>query len=405
MNVYKYQVYTADRQIRIGEISAASDIGAEQAIHKMGYTRILSLKPQSLSLREQIIEVLTRKKVTDRDVMEFANELAQLLGSGIALMKALDFVGDVTKNKSMKSMIDVIIQSINNGNSFSQAISEQDGVFSETFIQVIRASEKSGNLERGLTHMAEHMNKLLETKKRLKRVFAYPAVILSLAFGVALFLVFYIMPSMASVFRTMSADLPTLTQTMINISDFASNNIVALLAVIGGLGLGGWLYARTENGRHHLHKLLLRIPIINGMVLTSNMLTYSYMSAMLLKSGLQLPQVLFYTGNTVGNTHLRGILLEARNQLLQGQTLTKVIKQTGIFSRMEIEKIAIGERTGDIVSAFEYIAAANEKALEERRAAFVATIEPMITIGIGVVVALIALSTILPMYSLAGQFE
>jgi len=138
-------------------------------------------------------------------------------------------------------------------------------------------------------------------------------------------------------------------------------------------------------------------------VQTSNMLTYSYMSSMLLKSGLKLPQVLFYAGSTVGNRCLRDILLRARVQLLQGQALTTVIQQTDVLTRMEVEKIAIGERTGDIALAFENIAAAQEKTLAERRAAFVATIEPVITIGIGIAISLIALSTILPMYSLAGS--
>jgi type II secretory pathway component PulF len=97
------------------------------------------------------------------------------------------------------------------------------------------------------------------------------------------------------------------------------------------------------------------------MVQTSNMLTYSYMSSMLLKSGLKLPQVLFYAGSTVGNRHLRESLLQARVQLLQGQSLTAVLQQTDVYTRMEVEKIAIGERTGDIAFAFENIAAAQER--------------------------------------------
>jgi type II secretory pathway component PulF len=97
-------------------------------------------------------------------------------------MKALDFISEVTKNKTLKTVIDTIMDSINNGNSFSYAISQQ-GIFSETFIQVISASEKSGNLEKGLTYLADYMNKRIDTRKKLRRVFSYPAVILTMAFG------------------------------------------------------------------------------------------------------------------------------------------------------------------------------------------------------------------------------
>ncbi len=402
MNVYQYQVYTPERTIKAGAISAVSEANAEQVIRRMGYQRILSIKQKENQVLEKVVAELTRRKITEKEIMEFSYELAQLLESGIALMKALDFISEVTKNKSLKNVIDAIMDSINNGNSFSYAISQQ-GIFSETFIQVISASEKSGNLEKGLVYLADYMNKRIETRKKLRRVFSYPAVILTMAFGVALFLVLYIIPSLSEVFRSTGAELPALTAGMMALSDFALNNLLAIFATIAGLALILWLYLRTETGKKNLDYFLLRIPVVHGMVQTSNMLTYSYMASMLLKSGLKLPQVLYYAGSTVGNRVLKDTLLHARVQLLQGQSLTSVIRQTDVFSRMEVEKLAIGERTGDIALAFENIAAAQEKTLAERRAAFVATIEPVITIGIGIAIALIALSTILPMYSLAGS--
>ena len=404
MNVYQYQVYAPDRTVKAGEISAVSETTAEQAIRRMGYQRILSLKEKENRVVEKVLGELTRQKITEKDIMEFAYELAQLLESGIALMKSLDFITEVTKNKSLKTVINAIIDSINNGNSFSYAISQQ-GVFSDTFIQVISASEKSGNLEKGLVYLADFLNKRIETKKKLRRVFAYPAVILTMAFAVGLFLVLYIIPSLSDVFRSTGAKLPVLTAGMMAISDFFVNNILVILVTVAVIVLLGFLYLRTENGKRRLDDLLLRIPVLNGMVRTSNMLTYSHMSAMLLKSGLKLPQVLFFAANTVSNRHLRETLMDARVQLLQGQSLTAVMRQKDVFSRMEVEKLAIGERTGDISFAFENIAVAQEKLLAERQAAFVATIEPAITIAIGIAIAIIALSTILPMYSLAGSIN
>jgi general secretion pathway protein F len=378
-------------------------MSAEQAIYRMGYRRILSVRPRKAQLFEQILSDLIKKRISDREVMEFTYELAQLLGSGIALMKALDFVNDVTKNKSLKKMIEIIIDSINNGNSFSQAISEQEGVFSETYVQVIRASEKSGNLERGLIYMADFMSKTLEARKRFRRLFTYPSVILLLAAAVASFIVFYIVPSMTDVFNSMNVELPSLTMGLINMSNFIINNALLLFTSAVCLVFVAWIYLRTERGRRDLDTWLLRIPFIKDMVKSNNLLTYFNMSAMLLKAGIKLPQVLYYSGNTVGNSHLRDILLKSRAQLLQGKTLVAVSRQMGILNRMEVEKIAIGERTGDVAAAFEYIAEGKNRVIEEKRAAFVAIIEPVITICIGVVVALIALSTILPMYSLAGS--
>ena len=125
MTTYTYEAFTPDRKIVRGEVLAATDSGAEQAIRKLGHQRIISIKANKrIRQWRQVLAELTKPKIGDRDIMEFSYELAQLLSSGITLMKALDYIGDATKNKSTKHMLDTIIQSIQNGNSFSQAISE-----------------------------------------------------------------------------------------------------------------------------------------------------------------------------------------------------------------------------------------------------------------------------------------
>jgi type IV pilus assembly protein PilC len=406
MTTYMYEAFTPDRKIVRGEVFAATDAGAELAIRKLGHQRIISIRANRSILQwRQMLAELTKPKIGDSDIMEFSYELAQLLNSGITLMKALDYISEATKNKSLKSMIGAIIQSIQSGNSFSQAIGEYKSVFSETYIQVIRASEKSGNLEKGLTHLADNISKGVEIRKSLKRVLTYPVIVLSMAVCVCIFLVLYVIPALSDVFQAMQAEMPFLTKAMINISDFVSNNLLVIFGIIIIVGLVAWAYRRTEKGKRNIDLLLLKLPAVRGVILTSSTLAYSHMCAMLLKSGLQLPQAMHYSALTVSNEHLRETFREARTRLLQGHSLTAAIRQTNLFSRLALEKLAIGERTGDIVSAFEYVAEANEKALAEKRNAFVATIEPMITIAIGCLVGLIALSTILPMYSLAGQIK
>jgi type II secretory pathway component PulF len=406
MTTYKFEAIAADRRLVHGEVCAASEASAEQAVRKLGHRRILSVKAgNSVFQMRQVWVALNKQKIRDRDVMDFSYELAQLLGSGITLMKALDYILEATRNKSLKMMLEGIIQSIQNGTSFSTAIGEYKNVFSETYIQVIRASEKSGNLERGLTHLGDNISKNVEVRKTLKRVLTYPAIVLTAAAGVCTFLVIFVIPQLSTVFDSMQAQMPFLTRMMISFSAFLSGNAVTLFAILLLLALAFWLFRRTERGRKTIDKVLLRIPIIKGVILTSATLSYSHMCAMLLKSGLQLPQAMHYATRTVSSDSLQDIFRLARTRLLQGQTLTTAIKETNLFNRLAIEKLSIGERTGDIVSAFEFIANTNEKSLAEQRNAFVAIIEPVLTVGIGCLVALIALSTILPMYSLAGQIK
>jgi type IV pilus assembly protein PilC len=406
MSTYTYEAFTAERKIVRGEVFAATDAGAEQAVRKLGHQRILSIKAKKSLLEwRQMLSDLTKPRIRDRDVMEFSYELAQLLGSGITLMKGMEYIAEATKNRSLRIMLEAIVQSIQNGNSFSQAIGEYKSVFSDTYIQVIRASEKSGNLEKGLTHLADNIGKSVEIRKSLKRVLTYPAIVITFAIGVSIFLMLYVIPALSDVFQSMNAEMPFLTRAMIGVSEFISGNTLAIALVLLIFVLSVWAYRRSEKGKRNLDLLVLKMPLIRGVILASSTLAYSHMCAMLLKSGLQLPQAMHYSAQTVSSFPLREVLKQARTRLLQGNSLTASIKQTNLFSRLALEKLSIGERTGDIVSAFEYVAEANEKALAEKRNAFVAIIEPAITIGIGCMVALIALSTIMPMYSLAGQIK
>jgi type IV pilus assembly protein PilC len=403
---YRYTAYTNDKKIVRGKLKNTSEAAASQAVLKLGYHRILTLQSNDRTIGlPRLTFGLKLHQIKDKEIANFSNDLSNMLSSGITLVSALQLIQQQTAHKMFKNIVFDIINMIHNGNSFSGAVQKHGDVFSETYYQVIKASEQSGNLEQGLGYLAGYINKQIETKKRLKQIFNYPVIVLTLAFLIGGFLVTNVLPTLIGMFDQMNTELPLITRITVGVSQFLVDNtailFIATLIVIAAVYMG----LRTRTGKLTLTHFMLKIPIIKDSLLRANLLTYTHMASMLLKAGLQLPVVLYHCAQTVKNLFIRESLFQARDQLIQGHSLSAALRSTDLFDAVSLEKIAIGERTGDINFAFTNISVAYEKAIDDSTKTFIAIIEPAIIICIALVVGLLALSIITPMYSLVGSFK
>jgi type IV pilus assembly protein PilC len=404
VNEYRYTAYTQDKKIISGKLKATSETAAGQAVLKLGY-RILTLQPINRTVwSTKLTFGLKLRVIKDKEIAHFFSDLSNMLSSGIILVTALQLIQQQTPNKMLKNVIAETIDMIHTGNSFSGAILKHEEVFSETYYQVIKASERSGNLEQGLKYLASHINKQIETKKRFKQIFNYPIIVLSLAFLIGGFLVTNVLPTLINIFGQMNVELPLITQIVVGVSTFLVENTFSLFMALLITVIFLFLYLRTKDGQQKATRFMLRIPIIKDLLLRTNLLAYTHMSSMLIKAGLQLPNVTYYCAQTIKNAYLREALIQGRNHLIQGRPLSVALRSTGLFDAVSLEKVAIGERTGDIESAFLNISESFEKAIDDSVKAFITIIEPSIIVGIALVVGLLALSIITPMYSLIGSY-
>ncbi|MFA5309867.1 MAG: type II secretion system F family protein [Dehalococcoidales bacterium] len=406
MRVYKYTAYTDDKKIVRGTVSNTSEAAAAQAVLKLGYHRILTLQSadkktflpkMSLGLKLQTIK--------DKEIVSFSLDLSNMLSSGITLISALQLIQQQTANKRMKEVVFDIINMIRNGNSFSGAIQKHNNIFPETYFEVIKASEQSGNLEQGLGYLANYLSKQIDTRKRLRQIFNYPVIVLTLAFIIGGFLVTNVLPTLVDMFGQLNTELPLITKVTMGFSRFLVDYKFIILLVVLIVVASIYLYLRTRSGKIALTRFMLKIPIVRDSILRTSLLTYTHMASMLLRAGLSLPVVMYHCAQTVSNLYIREILFQVRNQLIQGRSLSSALRSTNLFDSVSLEKIAIGERTGDINLAFTNISLAYEKAIDDSIKAFMAIIEPAIIIGIALVVGGLALSIITPMYSLVGSFK
>ena len=396
---YQFKAYTLDKRVVQGRIDAASESMAEEALYRAGYNRVLSLREirPGLSL-EQLIPTFFGVKA--QDVIDLSRQLATLIESGVTILTALQLLEEQSFRAAFRKVIAGLIAELRGGSSLSQALSKYPQVFSYTYCQVVKASEQAGNLEVGLRQIAGYMEKQAATKKKIRSALAYPIMVLLMAIGVFALLITVALPPLVGLFTALGTELPWTTRLLIAISGFLINYkfyllVGVLIVVVSIIG-----YLRLPAGKLTMARLMLKLPLIGPINIQRNVGHFCRTASMLLKAGLLLPQTMNIVIQTVGNRIIRQVLREVREKLVQGQGLSQPMATIDLFPRLLVEMVSVGEKTGNLDSTLATLGDYYEQRVDQRVNSLISMIGPALTVGVGLVVAFIALSMITPLYSI-----
>jgi type IV pilus assembly protein PilC len=396
---YRYSAYTIDKRIVQGTIDATSERVAEEALYRAGYHRVLKLRAISpgLSLKRWLPSLYG---VKNRDVVDFSRQLATLLEAGSPILTALQLLEEQSPTAAMRKVITGLVREIQEGNSFSQALAKYPQAFSDTYCQVIKASELAGNLETALRRVAGYLEKEIATLKKVRRALVYPAMVLLLAFGVSLMLTTVVLPSLVKLFASLGGELPWTTQTVLAIGNFFIDDKFYLLGALVVFFLLIYGYVRLPSGEIAMDRLALKTPVIGGITIQHSMYRFCQTTSMLLKAGLPLTQIMSTVAGTIENVIIRQAIGEVRKRLIQGQGLSPSMAKSPIFPQLLVEMVVVGETTGTLDTTLATMADLYEERAEQKIQALTAMIEPTLIVAVGLVVAFIAVSMIMPLYSI-----
>ncbi len=396
---FKYQAYTPDKKIVQGTIEVTSEGMAEDALYRAGYQYILNLRetPAAFNL-ERFLPTLFG--VRPQEVIDFSNQLATLLDSGVPILTSLQLLGGQSARKPLKKIIHGIIEEVKGGNSLSQALGNHPNYFHDTYRQVIRASEQAGQLGTGLRQAALYMEKQLITGRKVKRAMVYPAFILLMAIAVTILLITVALPPLVSLFQSVGADLPLVTRGLIGTGSFLLDNGLYVLAGIILVIIAGFGLLRLPSVRLARDGLWLKLPLVGRVIIERSLQHFCQTAAMLLNAGLHLPLILEIAIQTSRNQVIRRALGKVRERLVQGEGLAEPLAESELFPPLLAEMVAVGEKTGSIDTTFATLADFYENKVGRRIDGMIAMIEPVMTVIVGIVVIFIALSMITPMYTI-----
>jgi len=397
--MYQYKAYTNDKQIVEGIIDASNEEMAEGRLREAGYHQILTLKKTlpSFSLRETFSHF---RSVNKPDIIDFFNQLATLIDSRMPFVQALGILAEQASKAALKDIINRLGQDISGGTSFSQALTRYPRLISNHYCQVIKVSEKSGNLTDGLKMVASYMEKETTTSNHVKRMLSYPAFLGFMAVVVIIIVATVAVPSLMKLFESLEINLPLATRMLIAVAGFITGYKIHVLIALVVLAMAVVFLKRQEAVKRFIDVTSLKLPVIGNIIVMRNICRFCRSSAMLIEAGLTLPQALDAIIGTIDSDVIKQVLIEVRQEVIKGKGLSRQMATVKIFPRLLVDMVSIGEKTGTLQSSFATMADYYEKRLDMRVQRLLGMIEPASIIFVGLIIALIGVAIITPLYSI-----
>ena len=400
---YRYVASTRQGEQVKGNIKAPTEIAAERLLIDKGYIpEHVELAPSMFSLEEALPSLF---QVKTRDVVVFSRQLATLLRSGISLLPALEILqGQVGSSRGFTRILGSVLNEIRAGGSFSQAISKHPKAFNEIYCRTIAVGEETGNMEAVLHQMAAYLEKQSALAQRVKKALTYPMMVLGVGVVVIALLITVVMPKLLDMFLAMSVELPLPTRILISITEiFTTHTLYIAIAGAFLVALVLWL-VKQPTGRRVLDRVRLSMPLIGPPALMSELGRFARSLSVLVGAGLKLQEIMELLPQSTTNRVFRDALDQVHERLFLGEGLADPMSRLAIFPPLMVQMVAVGEESNSLDFTMGVVADFYETAAEEKTAAMVGMIGPFSTIGIALLVGFIALSVIMPMYTLTGAF-
>jgi len=401
---FSYVGYKPNGEPVKGELEADSEKTAEATLWKSEIT-IVNLKEKKRIL-PPIQELLpSLYAVKTEEIVNLNRDLYTLLNAGIGIYPSLTMLYERTSKASMKSLIQDILQSVESGSSFSEACEKHPKLFSPFYIRMTKVGEEIGNLEQMLQQISIQMTKEAEIKRKIKGAMTYPMIVLTFAVIAIIGLVTFLIPAMKGLFEQMGGELPFLTKIMVAVSNFATDNIL-YLAIGTFLIIGGIIwYFRTPRGKMTKDSIMLKTPVIKEVNIKGAMARTTRNMALLLGGGISITDALDLIVQTSDNHIFKKAFQQLRSDVNDGLLLSQAMKNQEIFPTLIAQVVGVGELTGKLEPNLESIANFYETETDRAVAKATQLLTPIMTVVIGGIVAVIALSMYQPMYGIAGTLQ
>ncbi len=361
------------------------------------------LLPQSLSEKAGASEGARKsfKKVKPKSLQIFARQLATMIEAGVSVVAALVTLEEQTDDKYLQEVIADVRSDVESGVILSKALARHPRVFNRLFVSMVQAGESSGTLDTVLDRVAMQIEKETQIKRRVKGAMVYPAVVLTFATLVLIFMLLFIVPVFVKVFASLNGSLPRPTLIVMGMSNALRHYWFIIFPIIAAIVFGVRRLKQTEQGRQKWDTFKLRIPMKIGDVVQKVALAlFSRTLSTLVAAGVDIISALEITGGTAGNWVLEKSLANIRDRVHEGVPISEPLADDPVFPPMVSQMVKIGEETGELDKMLGKVADFYEDEVDASIQSLTSIIEPILMIGVGAMVGTIVISMYLPMFKL-----
>ncbi|CKJ58665.1 type 4 pilus assembly protein PilG [Neisseria meningitidis] len=385
--------HSASDKLVNGEVSAFTEEEARKKLAKRG------IRPLQITR----VKTSSKRKITQEDITVFTRQLSTMIKAGLPLMQAFEIVARGHGNPSMTEMLMEIRGEVEQGSSLSRAFSNHPKYFDRFYCNLVAAGETGGVLESLLDKLAIYKEKTQAIRKKVKTALTYPVSVIAVAIGLVFVMMIFVLPAFKEVYANMGAELPALTQTVMDMSDFfVSYGWMVLIAL--GFAIYGFLKlkARSIKIQRRMDAILLRMPIFGDIVRKGTIARWGRTTATLIAAGGPLVDVLDSTAGAAGNLIYEEATREIRTRVIQGLSMTSGMRATELFPNMMLQMSSIGEESGSLDDMLNKAAEFYEDEVDNAVGRLSAMMEPIIIVILGLVIGTLLVAMYLPLFNLGN---
>jgi len=404
MSQFRYRGRSGRGDLITGRLDADSMEAVATRLLNLGITP-LEILPDTVARIElgEVWQRIRSRRVTVVDLVLFARQMYSITKAGLPLLRGLKGLAQSTHNVRMRDALHDVLQSLESGRDFASSLARHPDVFPPLFISMVRVGESTGTLDNCFLRLSEYLAQDQDVQDRVKAALRYPMIVVGvIALALAVITVFVI-PNFAPLFKVLGDNIPWPTRVIMGTSDFVRHHGLLIVAglVLGVLGFKRWV--KTREGRYAFDRFKLRLPVMGELLHQSVLSRVVRSLAISLDAGLPMIQALTLLARSSGNEFLAERLLRLRDAVERGDSLSRAAGGVGIFPPLVLQMIAVGEETGELTHLLEEVSGFYQREVDYRLRNLTSLIEPILIVGVGAMVLILALGVFLPMWNMIGK--
>ncbi|MCA9426436.1 MAG: type II secretion system inner membrane protein GspF [Candidatus Omnitrophica bacterium] len=400
MPKFAYKGKRPNGEVVEGTLEAESKRLVVSKLHGMKVFPISIEEDGGTGLQAEVsLQTFSRIKFTD--IVTFTRQLSDLTKAGLPLVRSLDVLVEQTDNEKLKSVIRQMNSDVSGGMAFSDALGKFPKHFSDLYCSMVRSGEVGGYLDSVLDRLADFLEKEADVRSQIRNAMAYPIIMICVAVAVVVILTVYVVPTFVTMFEEQGLELPRITQILVGISDTFTSYWYAIVAGICLLVYAFRKYVATPEGRIHVDRFKLKVPVLGDMVRKQEISKFSRTLGTLLGNGVSILKALDVVADVISNKILSEEVKALKADISEGERLSNKMRQSEIFPPVAVNMVAVGEETGQLERTLQRIAETYEVETERSLKTLVTLIEPLLIVTMAVVVGFIVMAMILPIFQMS----
>ena len=388
MSTFNYTALDNLGKKKKGVLSAQSEREARK------YIKDLNLTPITVTQSEGTRGI--KSKVKNKDIVIMTRQIATLLEANTSIIDALKIIADQTNNKDLITILYNLREDVIQGKRLGQSMMKYPGVFDNTYSSLVTAGDSSGNLDTIFNKLADYLEESASIRQKVISALTYPFILIGFSIIVIVSLLVFVLPQVINQFIKAGAELPLITKLLLGLSNNIFIILFIILAIYIGLALLYKKFISEENNHISAHKQFLKIPLIGNFILTSEIERFSSTMALIMESGTNLDTALDESAKVFNNKYLNSLIIDAKNDVIEGKDFIYTLNQTNIFPDIFIQLISSGYKSGNLIKMFHKSSDFLKNEIETKRSIFLSLLEPLVIIFMGGFIMLIVLAILIP---------